>query len=140
MLTKEGYRSRVWRGYPQLRRLFERGDDPVPGGVDLLELLADDEPRISTDQGPLGRLSDVLAISRLLASQGGAAAVQDAMRADLSSVPRITEEVDHLCKEVEDHILALQHFLANAGGREIERTRTVAREVQECGWRLRSNA
>ena len=104
--------------------------------MDLLELLVDDEPRVSTDHGPLGRLSDVLAIARLIAGQGGIA--QDAMRADVSSVPRITEEVDQLCEEVEQRIRGLQHFLARAGGREIEATRAVVREIQECGWRLRS--
>ena len=98
MLTEEGYRNRFWRGYPHLRRLLERKDSSTPHGVDLLRLIDDDEPRISEDHGQLGRLADVLAIARLLASQGRD--VQDAMRVDTSSAEGMTEEVGKLLHEL----------------------------------------
>ena len=109
MLTKEGYRNRFWRGYPQLRQLLEPKDGSIPEGVDLLRLLDDGEPRISTDHGPLGRLADVLAIARLLASRGSE--VQDAMRIDTSSAEGIPQEVGQLLDELEGAIHALSSCL-----------------------------
>jgi hypothetical protein len=131
MLTKEGYRNRFWRGYPQLRQLLEPKDGSIPESGDLLRLL-DGEPRISTDRGPLGRLADVLAIARLLASRGSE--VQEAMRIDTSSAEGIPQEVGQLLDELEGAI----HALAHACDREIEVTRTIVRDIQELGWRLRS--
>lgn len=136
MLTENGYRDRFWRGYPHLRQLLERKDSSVPTGVDLLALVTEDESRISIDHGPLGRLADVLAIARLLASHANE--VQDVMRVDPSSVTQITGEVGQLLDELEGSIHAFHHALARACGREVEVTRTVVRDVQELGWRLRS--
>jgi hypothetical protein len=136
MLTHEGYRNRFWRGYPELRRLLESKDGSIPVGVDLFQLLDDGEPRISTDHGPLGRLADVLAIARLLASRGSE--VQDAMRIDTSSAEGIRQEVGQLLHELERAIRALRHGLAHACDREIEATRAIVRDIQELGSRLRA--
>jgi hypothetical protein len=138
MLTKEGYRNRFWRGYPQLRQLLEPKDGSIPEGVNLLRLLDDDEPRISTDHGPLGRLADVLAIARILASRGSE--VQDAMRVDTSAAEGIPQEVGQLLAELESAIHDFRRALdalSHACGREIEVTRTVVRDIRELGTRLR---
>jgi hypothetical protein len=104
--------------------------------MDLIQLFDDGEPRISTDHGPLGRLADVLAIARLLASRGSE--VQDAMRIDTSSAEGIRQEVGQLLHELEGAIRTLRHALAQACDREIEVTRAIVRDIQELASRLRS--
>jgi hypothetical protein len=136
MLTEDGYRNRFWQGYPHLRRLLERKDDPIPHGADLRGFFDDDEPRTSVDHGSLGRLTDVIAIARLLASQG--LDIQHAMRVDTSSTEVITEEIRQLLDELEGRVHALRQRVARACDREVDDTRAVARDVQELGRHLRS--
>src|SRR5688572_3628065 len=121
MLTEEGYRNRFWRGYPHLRRLLERSGESVPQGVDLFSFFDDGGPCTSIDNGLLGRLADVLAIARLVASQGRD--VQDAIHNDTPSSARITDEVKQLLGELEARIYAFKQAVDQAFTREIEATR-----------------
>lgn len=133
MLTNEGYRNRFWREYPRLRQLLERPDSSAPHGVDLLRLVDQDEFRVSTDHGPHGRLADVIAIARLLASRCGE--VQDAMRSDASSARGTAREVRQLLSELEERVQAFQYEIAQACSREIEVARTIALDLSELGER-----
>jgi hypothetical protein len=58
------------------------------------------------DNGLLGRLADVLAIARLVASQGRD--VQDAIHNDTPSSAGITDEVKQLLGELEARIYAFK--------------------------------
>jgi hypothetical protein len=128
MLSEEAMRDRFWRGYPHLRQLLQRHDGSVPRGEDLWGFI-DDEPRISIDPGPLGRLADVIAIARLLTSK--ASEVQNTMRGGASSAESIAEEVRQLLDELEGRLDGFQHAVAAACRRQLESTRTTARDLQE---------
>jgi hypothetical protein len=136
MLTENGYRDRFWRGYPHLRQFLEPKAGSIPHGVDLLGFVDDDEPRISTDHGPIGRLADVIAIARLLTAERSD--VIDVMGRDAASSEKITEEVNRLIDELVGRLDAFRHALARASSREIEVARITAREVEELGLRLLS--
>jgi hypothetical protein len=134
MLTEDGFRNRFWRGYPHLRRLLESKEGPVPRGVDLEEFFANDEPRSSVNHGPLGRLAEVIAITRLLTRQGRE--IQDAMRDQASSAEGIADEVGQFLRELEERVHAFRRATL-ACDHEVDGARAVAHDVHELCGRLR---
>jgi hypothetical protein len=134
MLTAKGYRDRFWQGYPELRRILDDKELSVPEDVLLMSAFPEDQWLPSTWQGSTGRLNDVLRIVRLLQKHGGD--LQRAMATGPSPAEQILEEISRLVDELEGRTQAFLSAFTRSFRRDVEATRTVARDVADIRDRL----